>query len=281
VIEPGIYQADDSFSAFGTTATQAFIHGTSTTLTSAGGTPVQIIDTTLPLTIRNVTFTGSTSNRSLSLRAKTTLEGVTIQGAKQLYIDDVVVARDLTIISSLDGAGAIVIGAAGALTVDRRRIYFGSIGISTLAGKFTLTNTMIFGTSGRAIEASNGVGQISFSTIADAGASTTSTPCAVSCTANIQITSSIIWQQGCSGAPAGDASSPFCTYASSIVSNTTSTPGTMNVDPLFVSRAGHLYHIPSSSPAKDAVDTGPADDFEGDPRPRGLKFDIGADEAPP
>jgi len=28
------------------------------------------------------------------------------------------------------------------------------------------------------------------------------------------------------------------------------------------------------------VDTGPATDFEGDPRPRGPRFDIGADEAP-
>jgi hypothetical protein len=50
--------------------------------------------------------------------------------------------------------------------------------------------------------------------------------------------------------------------------------------PQFVDAASHDYHIASTSPARDAVDTGPAKDFEGDARPRGAKFDIGADEAP-
>jgi hypothetical protein len=64
-----------------------------------------------------------------------------------------------------------------------------------------------------------------------------------------------------------------------IVSNAPA-PGITNVDPQCVNRAGGNYHIQSTSPAKDAVDTGPAFDFEGDPRPHGLRFDIGADEAP-
>jgi hypothetical protein len=54
----------------------------------------------------------------------------------------------------------------------------------------------------------------------------------------------------------------------------------VNVDPLFVNRTAHNYHIQSTSPARDVVDTGPPDDYEGDKRPQGMKFDIGADEAP-
>ena len=71
-----------------------------------------------------------------------------------------------------------------------------------------------------------------------------------------------------------------CNFSSSIVSNVVAPPGTTNVDPQFVNRAAKDYHLKATSPAKDAVDAGPATDFEGDPRPRGTKFDIGADEAP-
>lgn len=51
------------------------------------------------------------------------------------------------------------------------------------------------------------------------------------------------------------------------------------VDPLFVNPAGNDYHIQSTSPAKDAgVDAGVTDDVDGDTRPQGVGFDIGADE---
>ena len=67
------------------------------------------------------------------------------------------------------------------------------------------------------------------------------------------------------------------TLVSTIV-GPTGVAGASNSDPQFVDRAGHDYHIAPTSPAKDAVDSGPAFDFEGDPRPRGARFDIGADE---
>jgi hypothetical protein len=58
------------------------------------------------------------------------------------------------------------------------------------------------------------------------------------------------------------------------------TAGAMNVDPQFVDAASRDYHIVATSPARDMVDSGPMTDFEGDARPRGMRFDIGADEAP-
>jgi hypothetical protein len=56
--------------------------------------------------------------------------------------------------------------------------------------------------------------------------------------------------------------------------------GALNINPSFVDAAGRNYHLAAGSPARDMVDSGPALDFEGEPRPRGARFDIGADEAP-
>jgi hypothetical protein len=53
------------------------------------------------------------------------------------------------------------------------------------------------------------------------------------------------------------------------------------VDPQFVAPSSNDFHLATDSPARDAVDTGPATDFEGDPRPQGARYDIGADEAAP
>lgn len=63
--------------------------------------------------------------------------------------------------------------------------------------------------------------------------------------------------------------------------------GTLNLwgDPKFVSPATGNYHLHPDSPAKDVgIDAGVYTDIDGEPRPMGLGFDIGADEvlaAPP
>jgi hypothetical protein len=100
----------------------------------------------------------------------------------------------------------------------------------------------------------------------------------LTCGPQLNVTGSIIWQLQCGGAFQDAAGG--CTFASSIVSNATSPPGTSNSDPMFVNAAADDYHIRTASPARDAVDTGPSTDFEGDARPGGPKFDSGADEIP-
>jgi hypothetical protein len=54
--------------------------------------------------------------------------------------------------------------------------------------------------------------------------------------------------------------------------------GGENTDPRFVKAAGGDFHIGDNSPAIDRVDLGPDHDFEGDPRPNGARWDLGADE---
>lgn len=118
---------------------------------------------------------------------------------------------------------------------------------------------------------------MSFTTVADSGTDSGSGPRAFRCPpSGLTVRSSIIWAPGTVARPAVDGG---CTLASSIV-GPTAVPGATNVDPRFVDAAAGNYRLSAGSPARDMVDAGPAADFEGDPRPQGARFDIGADEGP-
>jgi hypothetical protein len=126
----------------------------------------------------------------------------------------------------------------------------------------------MFGSSQAALELPGATGTLRFSTIVDSGGTN---GYAIDCSGNsIIVQSSIVWTPGVT---------PYntCITSSSIAGPTTVT-GAMNVDPMFVNAAAHDYHLKPSSPAQDFVTSGPALDFERDPRPQGAKFDIGADE---
>jgi hypothetical protein len=112
--------------------------------------------------------------------------------------------------------------------------------------------------------------------VVDTGATSTGAV-GVKCFASSSVTlaSSIVWVSR----PGGTAVQGTCTTTSSIV-GPSPFGGAMNVDPMFVNPAQADYHLGATSPARDAVSTGPATDFERDPRPRGVRFDLGADEAP-
>ena len=152
-------------------------------------------------------------------------------------------------------------------------------GILSEGGTLDITNMALTDTSDPGIDLSNSNGVMRYSTIARTGESSTTGAFGARCSiTNLQIQSSIIWNTGITTRPPTDGS---CTGQ---FTNTIAGPmmvGTaMNTNPMFANENAGNIHLAASSPARDAVDAGPALDFEGDARPRGVKFDIGADEAP-
>jgi hypothetical protein len=102
-------------------------------------------------------------------------------------------------------------------------------------------------------------------------------PTAVKCPTGLGLTvaSTIIWTPQTSGFVGIDSGCALST----VIAGPIAVAGAMNVDPTFVDETHRDYHLAAGSPARDVLDTGPMTDFEGDTRPQGPKFDIGADEA--
>ncbi len=140
-----------------------------------------------------------------------------------------------------------------------------------------ITNLLAFGMRTRAINAPFTGGSLAFSTIANAGTMTATGARSVSCSPGLLVRATIVWDL------AADAQRPAisgqCPLTNSIVGPAAS-PGATNTDPQFVDLANNDFHLQPNSPARDAVDIGPPTDFEGDERPRGSRFDTGADETP-
>jgi hypothetical protein len=259
-----------------TTIPRIYLHGHGATL-NGQSTTLPAIDASTAVTITGLTL-GTNAYVAVS-NATFEFNSVSFVGAPRLLVaSGSLVANDLSFTNAQHANGAIQIDANADLTIHRGRIVGGTIGIAAIASgaRFHLENVAVTGTTGHALELALGSGEISFSTISG-GASSTAAPCAVTCTSLTSVTSSIIWQPTCGGQTRDAAGT--CAFATSIVSNATGS-GFTNVDPKLTNVSIGDVHISATSPAKDAVITGPATDYEGDPRPRGVKYDIGADEAP-
>ncbi|MDQ3366321.1 MAG: hypothetical protein M3680_12925 [Myxococcota bacterium] len=234
----------------------------------------------IPVTIRDLTIS-IMFGRGLRFEpgASSVLERVKIQtDTTALEVDGEVTVRDFLLDTSpgRDGGQAILIGTGAALTLERGTIAGFRRAISSFAVvSFKATSVMIHGATAIAVELPEAQGSMSFVTIAGSGTDTGTGPRAVLCGPSMTISSSIIW------APGTSARVPVsgCNLVSSIV-GPTAIAGIPSSDPLFVDAANRDYHLRSNSPAKDMVAAGPNLDFEGDPRPRGAGFDVGADEAP-
>lgn len=278
VMAAGAYPTAIGANSIATNAPQLTIHGGGATLLATGSPAQTIVTASIPVTLIDLTLYGD----AIPIDAQATVElaGVTIQSAKHVNVSASLAATDLQVTGGTE-IDAFLVNGGATLTLDRAVITRSGAVSGATASVVHLNNVLIWGTAGRALGLS-GAGDISFTTITDSGASTGAAPCVALLNPSIQVTSSIMWlPQGCTGAPNGDAAGNGATFVSSIISNATPTPGVTNVDPQFVNPTAHDYHLMATSPAVNAVSTGPAVDLDGTARPQGAAYDIGAYEYKP
>jgi hypothetical protein len=254
-----------------TPATYLFFHGHDAHLYQLAGDG-STLGITVSASIRDLEITGPPGGEGLTMETGAfVVERVTAHGLNAISSKTIVMMRD---IKTDNSTNAIQLAAGAQLTLDRATLKASYRGINAGLGvSVQLSNVLVFGTSDLALNLAQATGTISFSTIADSGTDTGTGPRAVTCSNMVTVRSSIIW------APGSVARVPIegCNLLSTIA-GPTSTPGAMNIDPMFINAAGRDYHLLPNSPARDAVDAGPTSDFEGDARPQGTRFDIGADE---
>ncbi|MBA3393298.1 MAG: hypothetical protein H0T89_11670 [Deltaproteobacteria bacterium] len=281
VMRTGVY-AMTSFYELGsqqTSAASLIFHGGGSSLVAAQYEGPKLLFS-IPVTIRDLTISIEVGRGlSFATGARYVLERVNIRAnSTGLEIEGDVTVRDfvLDVAPARGGTIAVTLGSGAALTLER-----GSIsGFATAIGSLEVVsiqaiNVLIHGANTRAVDLPQAQGSMSFVTIADSGTNTGDGPRAVACGPSMTISGSIIW------APGTSARVPVsgCNLVSSIA-GPTPIAGIPNSDPRFVDAAARDYHLRSDSPAKDMVAAGPNVDFESDPRPRGTRFDAGADEAP-
>lgn len=161
----------------------------------------------------------------------------------------------------------IAVEQADSLHMERTRIRGSIAGFS--GGVIDISNSLVMGQ----ISLPSGQGSIRFSTIVTSGGGTGSqtVPRVIKAGTGVTVRESIVWAGGASDLPLGGG----CSVINSIV-GPTAVAGALNMDPQFVSFSD--YHLSANSPARDLATTGPALDFEGNVRPNGAGYDLGADE---
>lgn len=261
-----------------TPAAHLYIHGGGAWLSQPIGTVEGVtLRASLPTTLRHLDVRGESGGGSLELEAGThVLEHVIVRGGggRGLFVNtSSATIRDLLVEDASSGIGS---GDGAHLEIDGLRIVRGATGLYLTSSTVQITNALIYGQSQRGINATSSNGTLSFITVANSGSDAGTGPRAVFCDSGITVRSSIIWAPGTAARLPIDG----CNLESTIT-GPLSVPGGMNITPGFVNLATGDYHLAPGSPARDAVDIGPASDFEGDPRPLGPRFDIGADEAMP
>ncbi|MBX3159256.1 MAG: hypothetical protein KF773_25025 [Deltaproteobacteria bacterium] len=278
MLAPGTYSQDSqtvlNVSPFTTAALSIVVHGGGAIVAdTTDGQP--LIEIELPTTIRDLEVR-ATGLFGIGLRASNVaiLERVKVSGRIGIVAQSSMTIRELS--STATEIGIDIAG--GALVLDRATISGGENGIHASSGSINISNVLIFGTSKAGIDLTTGSlvsGSIDSVTVTDTGLGATSGAAGLTCSGLITVRSSIVWTPG-----AARPAAVGCNSFTATIVGPSGAVGAMNVNPRFVDPAARDYHLLQDSPAKDAVDVGPPLDIDGDQRPRGPRFDIGADEAP-
>lgn len=188
-------------------------------------------------------------------------------------------------------AGGGIVATGGTVTVSRSTIIGNAGGGISLSGsEFDITNSIIAGNGApqssfggiRLDQANTGTRRLDFNTITDNVAADGSSVGAVCTliTKAVTFSSNIVYanQIGGTRTQVGGAN---CNWAYSDIGPDTATgTNNINADPMFVNPSQNNFHLQPTSPAKDKADPNASVnvDIDGDTRPQGAGFDIGADE---
>lgn len=266
VVAAGTYDQDTRISTAETSAPEVTIHGTGATLTRTSGESEQFFVVNVKTTLVGLFF-GPTENTNSAIQcedAPCRLRRIRLQRLGSIFPGPMMEIED----SDLDfilGSGVTLNNVTDSVKITRTRLRGF---VSGTGGVIDITNTMVLGE----VSLPTGQGTIQFSTLATSGgAGTGIEPRVVKAGPGVTLRDSIVWAGGTTQLPLGGG----CTVTNSIV-GPTAVPGASNVDPQFVSFSD--FHLSANSPARDMASTGPGVDFEGEPRPVGAGFDLGADE---
>lgn len=252
------------------------LHGNGSTIQAAGISSVFFgVSSSNASTVRDLSIDVSSGNEGPAVSVSlanfynvTVLAGTgpsTIGVGTNTFLD----ARGLTVVG-----GNLGISVGGTAKLDQTVVHGSNTGISG-TGVMNIQNTLVYDVNGLAVDLSSAqTATISFSTLTSKASSGGVVRC-MGATLIPSITDSIIWLESLSGAPAIEAG--YCAPERTLV-GPAAVAGSSNANPLFVNPAGGDYHLNAGSPAIDMTDQGPAYDFEGDARPQGVRFDVGADE---
>ncbi|HEY4241920.1 MAG TPA: choice-of-anchor Q domain-containing protein [Kofleriaceae bacterium] len=263
-----------------TNAPSVEIHGGGATFASDCNDGAELLLADVPVIIHDATFDGNSTQSNAIQCGAAHCEAYRLQFAQagSFSVGAETVLHDVQFANSF--TSAIYLQSGSHLTADRVQIAGGDEGIvagNTGTSSVDISNLLVYGTSGIALDIVFAQGMIRASTIADNGLHMNQAPYSLKCGSNLTVESSILWNRLGNYAPI----SGTCAFVETIAGPSYDSSSTLDEDPTFVAPVSYDYHLQAGSPAIDQVTIGPDTDLDGVARPQGASYDIGAYEYKP